>query len=141
MGKVRLDLHIIANDLQPIQMSSELEKCVVAGAYVDYTITPKMLNAAEDDQSVTMSDISEITLGSPGSRPNSLTRRFSSAIGFKNINGRQVASVPAHGTNIEQKALERPASINHSVSVFTILLLGTINSVSRNICDCVVCLL
>lgn len=93
LGKTDIDLHLIANDLQPIQVSAELEKCIVKGAYVNFVISPKLLDQAleEDDGTVgSMSEMSDMTGAdspSPSTSANiterfSLTKRLSQSMGL-----------------------------------------------------------
>ena len=62
LGNTHIDLHVITNDLQPIQISAELEKCVLKGAYLEFIISPTLLEQQDDDSTMeSMSEISEMT--------------------------------------------------------------------------------
>lgn len=94
LGKTHIDLHLIANDLQPIQISAELENCIVKGAIVDFIISPQLLDQADDDSTIgSMSEISEMTGndspsihrlsgGARGGQRLSLTKRLSQTMGL-----------------------------------------------------------
>jgi hypothetical protein len=90
LGKTYIDLHIIANDLQPIQISCDLEKCIVAGARLEFTIAPKLLDLGDDEYTETMSQISEMTSTesqtAASNKRISFSKRLSQSMGLsKNI--------------------------------------------------------
>lgn len=86
LGKAHIDLHVIANDLQPIHIHAELEKCIVKGSFVDFIISPQILDIQVDDVSMeSMSQLSELTGGdtpSKSGRHLSLSQRFSQKMGL-----------------------------------------------------------
>lgn len=98
LGKTHIDLHVIANDLQPIPIEVELEKCIVKGSMLSFVISPQLLDVPVDDGTVdtsTMSEISELTTGgtpiktnknSSSRRGMSLTRIFSKKMGLSSDN-------------------------------------------------------
>lgn len=95
IGKTYIDLHVIANDLQPIPVHAELQKCLVKGSFLDYVISPHLMEHHTDDYTVdsTMSEISEMTGGGEtprSSRRQSLTKRLSQSMG---LSARDVSTI------------------------------------------------
>lgn len=101
MGKTHIDLHLIANDLQPIPMSAELENCIVKGAVLDFVITPELMGCAGDDVTVeSMSEISDVS-----ESPRVMNRRMS----FKKRLSRSMGLTSA--VNISSPILSAPGPV------------------------------
>lgn len=76
IGKIYVDLHTIASDLQPIQISAQLEKCVVSGVFIDFVISPKLLDVEEIDDENSLLSVSEISEVSARSQLNEKSMSF-----------------------------------------------------------------
>mmetsp|Transcript_6149 Transcript_6149/g.10057 ORF Transcript_6149/g.10057 Transcript_6149/m.10057 type:complete len:551 (+) Transcript_6149:105-1757(+) len=133
LGKTHIDLHVIANDLQPIPINVELEKCIVKGSVLSFVISPQLLDAHVDDGTVdtSMSEISELTMGGTPIKVNksnnknntgrmgmSLTRMFSKKMGLSSDNNpATVIEHTAHSTPTTQEVMSTHSKADLAVSL------------------------